>query len=83
LTTDAPKKRYALRIVTIGASAAKQNVFDSLRKTPEDGTKAGVIHFPLDYDQEYFEGLCSEDRFVRKDGTVEFRKRRDRNDSPV
>jgi len=82
--TDAAKKRHGLRIVTIGASAAKQNVFDSLWKAPEDDeSKAGVIHFPLDYGEEYFKGLCSEERFVRKDGTVEFRKRPNARNEPL
>jgi len=82
--TDAAKKRHGLRIVTIGASAAKQNVFDSLWKAPDDEeSMAGVIHFPLDYTEVYFKGLCSEERFVKKDGTVEFRKKPGARNEPL
>ena len=83
-SVDAAKKRYGLRIVTIGASAAKQSVFDSLWKEPEeDGVTAGVIHFPHDYKEEYFKGLCSEERFVKKTGEVEFRKKPNVRNEPL
>ena len=80
-TTDAAKKRYGLRITTIGASAAKQDVFDSLWKEPEPGEKdepkAGVIHFPLEYTEAYYKGLCSEERLVKpSNGKIEFKKKR-------
>ena len=84
--TDAAKKRHGIRIVTIGASAAKQSVFDSLWKAPDEdgeGSNAGVIHFPLDYPEVYFKGLCSEERFVTKNGIVEFRKRPGARNEPL
>lgn len=78
---DAAKKRGGLRIVTIGVNVAKQIVFDSLWKEPGENS-TGVIHFPLEYQREYFKGLCSEERLAKKDGSVEFRKKPgERNES--
>ena len=89
-TTDAAKKRKGLRIVTIGASTAKQDVFDSLWAPVEErfgpqGEEStnGLIHFPLDYKEHYFKGLCSEERVVSPNGKVEFRKKPGSRNEPL
>lgn len=120
--TDSAKKRHGLRIVTIGATAAKQIVFDSLWRgpaahgasvlaseakaqyvlfpeaatatateeedpeasaVPASDSTAGMIHFPADYGETYFKGLCAEERFLRRDGTAEFRKKPGARNEPL
>lgn len=74
--TDAARKRSGLRIVTVGSSYAKQQVFDALQlESPVDGGEypKGYYHLP-DYEYSYFEGLTAETRVVRGGGEVAWRR---------
>jgi phage terminase large subunit GpA-like protein len=74
--TDAARKRFGLRIVTIGAAYAKQQVYDSLNlEAPTDGVSfpPGYYHLP-DYEYWYFEGLTAETRIITSKGGIEWHK---------
>jgi phage terminase large subunit GpA-like protein len=73
---DAARKRNGLRIVTVGVSYAKQQIYDRLRLPGPMGEEPypdGYCHHP-DYSQEYFEGLCAETRVAKEKGGFEWRK---------
>jgi phage terminase large subunit GpA-like protein len=79
---DAARKRQGVRIVGIGTHCAKTELFDLLRHAqphPDDSPSPGCHHFPL-YDMVYFEGLTSEVKLVKSNGTVTFDKRGPRNE---
>jgi phage terminase large subunit GpA-like protein len=74
--TDAAKKRWGLKIVTIGTHYAKQQIYDALRlDSPVDGAEflPGFCHHP-GYKSDYFQGLCAETRIVKLGGEVEWRR---------
>ncbi len=78
---DSARKRDGLVIVTVGAAAAKQHVYDMIRRQLPDITKtipehieAGTLpfgwwHFPS-YEPTYFQQLCSEKRLIRNSKPV-------------
>lgn len=72
---DAARKRGGVRIVSIGTTVAKQELYDNLRvPRPKPGSAApGYCHFPK-YEIDYFNGLCSEKRVTHDDGSVSFEK---------
>jgi phage terminase large subunit GpA-like protein len=74
---DAARKRRGVRIVSVGVSVAKQELFDNLRlpRISLDETAPGYCHFPR-YERVYFEGLCSEKRIVHENGSVSWEKQR-------
>lgn len=68
---NAARKRQGIRIVGIGTHCVKQELYDLLRhvKPKIDGAAVpGCYHFP-EYERSYFEGLCSEKRVIRQNGT--------------
>jgi phage terminase large subunit GpA-like protein len=70
---DAARKRGGVRIVTVGTSAAKQEIYDALRVRPGKEPMPGAYRFPS-YEQFVFEQLCSEKKISHANGTVEWQK---------
>lgn len=60
---EGARKRDGLRIITVGSSFLKQEVFNAIRRPrPEEGSAAPHYwHYP-DYHLSWFQGLCSESR---------------------
>lgn len=77
---DAARKRYGIRIVSLGTAVAKQELFDNLRVSKPG---PGYCHFASNYGIEYFEGLCSERRIVEDNGAVHYEKISNRRNEPL
>lgn len=78
---DAARKRQNVRIVSVGVSCLKQQIYDALRLSPNDDGSFpdGYIHNPL-YGDVYFQGLCSEVRIIHNDGSVTWQREFARNE---
>jgi phage terminase large subunit GpA-like protein len=80
---DAARKRQGVRIVSVGTTRCKTEIFDNLRyvKPDPDGKPvANCWHFPK-VERTYFEGLCSERRVVKANtGEVVWQKINPRNE---
>lgn len=78
---DAARRRQGVRIVSIGTSFAKQELFDNLRlpKPVKGQAMPGYCHNPQ-YHEDYFRGLCSEKRIVHEDDKVTYEKVFPRNE---
>lgn len=80
---DAARKRYGIRIVSLGQGVIKQEFYESLKLPPMAGPSPGACHFPRAYRMEYFEGLCSERRIVDDKGKVSYQKIDTRRNEPL
>ncbi len=79
---DAARKRQGVRIVSIGTSVAKQELFDNLRlprPTGPDVAMPGYCHIPM-YGEEFAHGICSEKRIVNDDDSISWEKIYSRNE---
>lgn len=68
------KNKYKAPLFIVGTNAAKERVFSRLNMTLKfneeemNGPNPGIMHFPLEYDREYFEQLTAEKvrtKFIR------------------
>ncbi len=69
---NAAQKRHGLRIVSVGTGVAKQHIYDTLQAPRWSGhgpAPFGYWHFP-EYDESYFQMLCSEKRIEKDSGVV-------------
>jgi len=76
--TKTNKGRIAL--YPLGVDAAKDLIYSRLKI---DKYGAGYCHFPMSYDKNYFQGLCSEKKvrkFVKGVARMEWKKTRTRNE---
>jgi len=80
---DVARKRYGIRIVSLGQAVIKQELFDALKMPPARGAMPGYCHFPREYRLEYFEGLCSERRIVEDSGKIRYDKIDSRRNEPL
>jgi phage terminase large subunit GpA-like protein len=78
---SAARKRGGIKIVSFGASFAKQELYGNLhlRRNPDGSYPAGYTHWPR-YDDAVFQGVCSEERVVHASGRVEWVKVFERNE---
>jgi len=79
-TKPKPVGRTRTPMYTVGVDTAKRSIYARLRLT----TGQGLIHFPVDFDDEYFQQLTAEKmvtKYRRGFPVMEFIKTRDRNEA--
>jgi len=79
-TKPKPVGRTRTPMYTVGVDTAKRSIYARLRLT----TGQGLIHFPVDFDDEYFQQLTAEKmvtKYRRGFPVMEFVKTRDRNEA--